>query len=224
MSLIVNIVIGAIILLILVGIGLGIYFWVKSGQTGASGPSGSSGASGPTGPPPTQTYISNVIAQTSPNCPSASGYRSPGVFGSSNGNLKQGTGGDTPNIYLCLSQTNDPNSAVTDLRAFQFGGLSELECPQGNRITYDDNGSTEYDFEKGCGGSSPFSKLCLVGQGGPNGPIKDVIVTAAGSGVQPSCPSDYFIYNIDDLYISGGIPGDLNRNCGGQTIMLCIQR
>lgn len=220
MSLIVNIVIGLIILLIIIGIGLGIYFFVKSGQTGSSGPSGQTGQTG-SPPPPVNTYISNVIAQTNPNCPS--GYIAPGVAGTSNGNLKQSTGGSTPNIYLCMSQTNDPNSAVTDLRIFQFGGLTELDCPQGNEITYNNNGSTEFDFEKGCGASSPYSKLCLVGPGGPLGPIQDILVTASNNGT-PSCPSGYFIYNVDNHYISGGIPGDLNRNCDGQTVMLCIKR
>lgn len=215
MSIASAIIIGIFVLLVLIGLGFLIWFLVRRFEP--SGPSGPTGTPPP--PPPTVPYISNVIAQTNQNCPS--GYIQPGVFGSSNGNLKQGTGQNTPNIFLCMSQTNDPSSAITDLRAFQFGGTSELECPEGNKLEYQDDG-TQWDFEKDCGATSPFTKLCQVGPGGLYGPIKNIAVTAASG--TPSCPDGYILYNVDDHYIGSGTSGDLNRGCGGQTIMLCVQR
>lgn len=218
MSLLSTIVIGVIILLILIGLGLLIWFLIRrfEGPTGSPGPSGSSGSSGP---PPTNVYISNVIAQTSPNCPS--GYISPQLFGGSNGNLKQGTGEDTPNIYLCLGQTTDFNSAITDLNVFQFTDIiGEEDCPQGSRVTYNLNGTDEWDFEKSCGGLSPATKLCVIGPGSGADPLKNIAITAT----EGQCPTGYDLAPIDDTTGGAGTSGDLNRRCGGATIMLCLQR
>lgn len=168
-------------------------------------------------------YIKDIIAQTSRD-PPPQGYQPIGTFGVSNGDLKQRTGGNTPSIFLFIRADNTTSPPLTNFVTFQYAGEIEKACPQGSKLTYRYQDKDEFDFEKGCGLFSPVTKLCVTYGGDEFAPILDLIVTASDSGIPP-CPQGYSRVNvIDDTGGSTGIPGDLNRVCGGKVVMLCMKR
>lgn len=175
----------------------------------------------------TTLYVKNTIAQTNSSCPSgytlAQGYGTNGGT-TGNGDLKQGTGDSTPNIYLCLEKSPGTADAIQDIIVYQFGLGSENTCPDPyNRIVYNWNGRTQYNYEAGCPDPVIQTKLCQTTSSNnllQHGPIQDILVT-----INNSCPTGYVLgtYSTSTLAANIGANGDINYSCGGQTVRLCIK-
>ncbi len=176
----------------------------------------------------TTLYVKSIIAQTSNSCPPgyvvAQGYGTNGGT-SGNGDLKQGTGGSTPDIFLCLEKTPNTADAITDVMVFQFGLGSEDACPDNyQKITYRWKDKTHYNYEAGCSAPTIQTKLCQTTASRNNlknhGPIQDVMVT-----INDSCPAGYVLGSHKETSLASfaGANGDINYSCRGQTVRLCIK-
>lgn len=175
----------------------------------------------------TTLYVKDVVAVTKLPCPEGyvgvPGYGThDGVKG--NGDLKQGTGQSTPDIYLCLHKSPGTADAIRDVIVYQFDLGSENPCPDPyQRITFNWEDKTEYNFEVGCGRAIVQTKLCQTTSGSNllnHGPIQDMLIT-----ISDSCPSGYQLgtYETSTAAANLGANGDINYTCGGQTIRLCIR-
>lgn len=168
------------------------------------------------------SFILDIVAVTSQgSCPA--GYEPMEGIPAANGNLKQGTGTGTPNIFLCLQRGPDVSQgSVTDLTVAKFyDDVSDtnLPCtdaaPNTSAVVYGDD---EDDFSEGCGISSPITKLCY-GKSGPNR-LTDIVVVN-GSGPQ-FCPANYFqISTFSNIDTYTDQTANLNEDCGGPVIQLC---
>ena len=170
----------------------------------------------------TTIYVKDIIAQTTNSCPEgytlAQGY---GTHGNTtgNGDLKQGTGTSTPDIFLCLGKSPGTADAAREVIVYQFGLGSEDACPDRyNRITYQWKGKTHYNYEAGCSAPLIQTKLCQSTSG--TRPIQDIMVT-----INNSCPSGYTLGRniISSIASDVGANGNINFSCGGETVRLCIK-
>lgn len=180
-------------------------------------------------------YIHDIVAVAAPTlaqapvCPEgytqAQGYGTHnGMMG--NGNLKQGTGEDTPNIFLCMLKTGGTSDAITDLVTFigQTPNSTQIACSElsnitngvgYSRVTYNLNGQVDSDISKGCDrqNTTLLCKTTTTSNIRSGSAMQDIMVT-----ISDSCPTGYTLG-----YHTGNGNGDLNQNCGGETVRLCVK-
>ena len=172
-------------------------------------------------------YVKDIIAQTSSSCPS--GYTLAQGYGThdhtmGNADLKQGTGTKTPDVYLCLQKSPTQADAIQDVIVFQFGSGSEKSCPDPyNRMTYQWENKTQYNYSDGCEFTTVQTKLCSTTSSSnilKHGPIQDIMVT-----ITDSCPTGYQLgaHDADDDAKFLGADGNINFRCGGESTRLCIK-